>query len=267
MLQIQPTFGFQCSAIPICPTGNKNPGFICIPGTMRLQLGTKSIGWDCFPKDIIIHKREKTGHTYEKEDDLMIGVPSEATVLGTIQLLCALILASFGGILVSASYFNPEVSTTLISGYLFIGSLCFAIAGILSIISEKISTKPFALSSLTSNVASSVVAIIGLFLFTYCLIALGSAFPHCNSEKKFLSLLSYLKSHHWKNEDKNCYLAYIGAISALGMMLLFTLLEVFLAGYSSIFWWKQVYSNKPGGTFFLPQSQDHTQLVKSNLLQ
>ncbi|NP_001020781.1 membrane-spanning 4-domains subfamily A member 7 isoform b [Mus musculus] len=215
---------------------------------MRLQLGTKNIGWDCFPKDIIIHKREKTGHTYEKEDDLLIGVPSEATVLGTIQLLCALILASFGGILVSASYFNPEVSTTLISGYLFIGSLC-------------------ALSSLASNVASSVVAVIGLFLFTYCLIALGSAFPHCNSEKKFLSLLSYLKSHHWKNEDKNCYLAYVGAMSALGMMLLFTVLEVFLAGYSSIFWWKQVYSNKPGGTFFLPQSQDHTQLVKSNLLQ
>ncbi|XP_031245624.1 membrane-spanning 4-domains subfamily A member 7 isoform X1 [Mastomys coucha] len=237
---------------------------------MRLQLGIKSIGWDCFPKDIIIHKREKAGHTYDKEDDLLIGVPSEATVLGTIQLLCALVLASFGGILVSASYssyFSAEASTTLMSGYLFIGSLCFAIAGILSIISEKISTKPFALRSLASNVASSVVAIIGLFLFTYCLIALGTAFPHCNSEKKFLSLLYYMNSHHWKNEDKNCHLAYVSALSALGMMLLFTGLEALLAVYSSIFWWKQVYSNKPGGTFFLPQSQDHTQLVKSNLLQ
>ncbi|XP_021069731.1 membrane-spanning 4-domains subfamily A member 7 isoform X2 [Mus pahari] len=237
---------------------------------MRLQLGTKSIGWDCFPKDIIIHKREKAGHTHEKEDDLLIGVPSEATVLGTIQLLCALVLASFGGILVSASYssyFNPEPSATLISGYLFIGSLCFAIAGILSIISEKISSKPFALSSLASNVASSVVAIIGLFLFTYCLIAVGTAFPHCNSEKKFLSLLSYLKSHHWKNEEKNCHLTYVSAISALGLLLLFTVLEVFLAVYSSIFWWGQLYSNQPGGILFLPQSQDHIRLVKSNLLQ
>ncbi|XP_052028931.1 membrane-spanning 4-domains subfamily A member 7 isoform X2 [Apodemus sylvaticus] len=237
---------------------------------MGLQLGTKSIGWDCFPKDVIIHKREKAEHTYEKEDDLLIGVPSEATVLGTIQLLCALMIASLGGILVSASYssyFNPEASTTLMSGYLFIGSFSFAIAGILSIVSEKISTKPFALSSLASNVASSIVAVIGLGLFTYCLIALGTTFPHCNSEKKILSLLSYLKSHHWKNEDKNCHLAYVSAISALGMMLLFTVLEVLLAVYSSIFWWKQVYSNKPGGTFFLPQSQEHTQLVKSNLLQ
>ncbi|XP_021069740.1 membrane-spanning 4-domains subfamily A member 7 isoform X3 [Mus pahari] len=218
---------------------------------MRLQLGTKSIGWDCFPKDIIIHKREKAGHTHEKEDDLLIGVPSEATVLGTIQLLCALVLASFGGILVSASYssyFNPEPSATLISGYLFIGSLC-------------------ALSSLASNVASSVVAIIGLFLFTYCLIAVGTAFPHCNSEKKFLSLLSYLKSHHWKNEEKNCHLTYVSAISALGLLLLFTVLEVFLAVYSSIFWWGQLYSNQPGGILFLPQSQDHIRLVKSNLLQ
>ncbi|XP_028633381.1 membrane-spanning 4-domains subfamily A member 7 isoform X1 [Grammomys surdaster] len=237
---------------------------------MLLQLGTKSIGWDCFPKDVITHKGEKGGHTCKKGDDLLIGVPSEATILGTIQLLCALMIASFGGILVSASYssnFNPEASTTLITGYLFIGSLCFASAGILSITSEKISTKPFALSSLASNVASSVVAIIGLFLFTYCLVALGTAFPHCNSEKKFLSLLSYLESHHWKKEDKNCHLAYISAISALGMMLLFTVLEALLAVYSSIFWWMQVYSNKPGGTFFLPQSQDHTQLAKNNLLQ
>ncbi|GAB1302210.1 Membrane-spanning 4-domains, subfamily A, member 14 [Apodemus speciosus] len=212
---------------------------MAILGTMRLQLGTKSVGWDCFPKDVIIHNREKADQ-YEKEDDLLTGVPSEATVLGTIQLLCALTIASFGGILVSASYssyFNPEVSTTLLSGYLFIGFFCFAIAGILSI----------ALSNLASNVASSVVAVIGLFLFTYCLTALGTAFPHCNSEKKFLSLLSYLKSHHWKNEDKNCHLAYVSAISALGIMLLFIVLEVFLAVYSSIFWWKQVYSNKPGG--------------------
>ncbi|XP_034373592.1 membrane-spanning 4-domains subfamily A member 7 isoform X2 [Arvicanthis niloticus] len=237
---------------------------------MLLQLGIKSIGRDCFPKDVITHKGEKAEHTCKKGDDLLIGVPSEATILGTIQLLCALMIASFGGILVSASYssyFNPEEATTLISGYLFIGSFCFASAGILSIISEKISTKPLALSSLASNVASSVVAIIGLFLFTYCLIALGTAFPHCNSEKKFLSLLSYLESHHWKNDDKNCHLAYVSAISALGMMLLFTALEALLAVYSSIFWWKQVYSNKPGGTFFLPPSQDHTQLAKSNLLQ
>lgn len=235
--------------------GTESSASSSILGTMLLRLGTKSTAWECFPKDVIVHKREKAGYTYKNGEDLLIGVPSEATVLGTIQLICALMIASFGGILVSASYSsysNPEASTTLISGYLIIGSLCFAMAGILSIISEKISTKAFALSSLTSSVASSVVAIIGLFFFTYCLIALGTAFPHCNSEKKFLPLLSYLESRDWKNEDKNCHLAYVSAISTLGMMLLFIVLEVLLAVYSSIFWWKQVYSNKPGGAFFLP---------------
>lgn len=237
--------------------GTESSASSSILGTMLLHLGTKSTAWDCFPKDVIVHKREKAGHTYENGEDLLIGVPSEATVLGTIQLICALMIASFGGILVSASYTNPEASTTLMSGYLFTGSLCFAMAGILSIISEKISTKAFALSSLASSVASSFVAIVGLFFFTYCLIVLGTAFPHCNSEKKFLPLLSYLESLDWKNEDKNCRLAYVSAISTLGMMLLFIVLEVLLAVYSSIFWWKQVYSNKPGGAVFLPQSQDH----------
>ncbi|XP_055469777.1 membrane-spanning 4-domains subfamily A member 7 [Psammomys obesus] len=232
------------------------------------MLGLKRIGWGCLPKDTVIHKREKAGHTYQKED-LMIGVPNEATVLGTIQILCALMIGSLGGILVAASYsayFTPEVSTTLMSGYPFVGSLCFAIAGFISIISGKISTKPFALSSLVSNAASSAVAGIGLFLLTHSLIALRSAFPHCNSEKEFLSLLTHLESHLWMNEG-NCHLDDVSAISALSVMLIFTALELSLAAYSSGFWWKQVYSNKPGGTFFLPQSQDQTQPVKSSLLQ
>ncbi|EDM12870.1 membrane-spanning 4-domains, subfamily A, member 7 (predicted), isoform CRA_a [Rattus norvegicus] len=223
---------------PSSPVVTRIWGSFYVLGIMGLRLGTKITAWDCFPKDVIVHKREKAGHTYENGEDLLIGVPSEATVLGTIQLICALMIASFGGILVSASYSNPEASTTLMSGYLFTGSFC-------------------ALSSLASSVASSVVAMIGLFFVTYCLIVLGTAFPHCNSEKKFLPLLSYLESHDWKNEDKNCRLAYVSAISTLGIMLLFIVLEVLLAVYSSIFWWKQVYSNKPGGAFFLPQSQDH----------
>ncbi|OBS71841.1 hypothetical protein A6R68_13582, partial [Neotoma lepida] len=180
--------------------------------------------------DIIIHKREKAGHTYQKGDDLLVGVPKEATVLGTIQILCALTIAGLGGILVAASYssyFNPAASTTLMSGYPFVGSLC-------------------ALSSLAANAASSVVAAIGLFLLTHSLIALGTASPHCNSEKKFLSLLPFLESHHWINEDKNCLLADVSVMSGLVVMLVFTVLELSLAVYSSIFWWKQVYSNKPG---------------------
>ncbi|XP_051002119.1 membrane-spanning 4-domains subfamily A member 7 isoform X1 [Acomys russatus] len=160
------------------------------------MLNTKRIGWGCLPKDTIIHKREKDGHTFQKGDDLKIGEPNEATVLGTIQILCALMIASLGVILVSASYssnFRPEASSTLMSGYSFVGSLC-------------------ALSSLASNGASSVVAGIGLFLLSHSLVALGTVLPHCNSEKKFLSLLTYLESHLWRNDDYSCHLAHVSAI-------------------------------------------------------
>ncbi|XP_036034188.1 membrane-spanning 4-domains subfamily A member 7 [Onychomys torridus] len=220
--------------------------------------------------DILIHKREKAGHTYQNGDDMLVGVPKEATVLGTIQILCALTIAGLGGILVSVSYspyFHPAASTTLMSGYPFVGSLCFAIAGSLSIISGKTSIKPFALSSLASNAASSVVATTGFFLLTHGLITLGTASPHCNSEKKFLSLLSSPESHHWMNEDKNCLLADVSIMSGLVVMLAFTVLELLLAVYSSVFWWNRVYFNKPGSVFFMFESQDHTQLNKSSLLR
>uniref|UniRef100_A0A8C8TZG7 Membrane-spanning 4-domains, subfamily A, member 7 n=1 Tax=Peromyscus maniculatus bairdii TaxID=230844 RepID=A0A8C8TZG7_PERMB len=213
-----------------------------------------STAWDlgaCLPMDIVIHKREKAGHTYQKGDELLVGVPKEATVLGTIQILCALTIAGLGGILVSVSYspyFNPAASTTLMSGYPFVGSL-------------------YALSSLASNAASSVVAAAGLFLLTHGLIILGTASPHCNSEKKFLPLLSSPESHHWMSEDKNCLLADVGVMSGLVVMLVFTVLELFLAVYSSVFWWKRVYFNKPMSAYFMSESQDHTQLIKSSLLR
>lgn len=221
----------------------------------------------CLPMDIVIHKRKEAEHMDQKEDDLLVAVPKEATVLGTIQILCALTIASFGGIFVSASYssyINSAVFTTSMFGYPFVGSLCFAFVGSLSIISGKISIKPFALSSLASNAASSVVAVIGLLLLTHNLIALGTASPRCSSEKRFLALFLYSESHYWMNEDKNCLLVYVSAMSGLVLMLIFTVMEFLLAAYSSVFWWKQVYSKKPGSTDFMPESQD--QLVQSSSL-
>lgn len=32
--------------------------------------------------DIVTHEREKAGYNYQKRDDLLVGVPKEATVLG-----------------------------------------------------------------------------------------------------------------------------------------------------------------------------------------
>ncbi|XP_062951215.1 membrane-spanning 4-domains subfamily A member 7 [Cynocephalus volans] len=234
---------------------------------MLLQLKAKGAFDSCTLKSIIIPKKEKPEHTYQKEDNLQNGLQKEATVLGTIQILCCLLISSLGATLVSATYsshFNPAVSTILMSGYPFVGALCFAITGSLSIISGKKSTKPFALSSLTSNAMSSIAAGAGFFLLTDSLVDLGTVSQHCDSEKNFLSSLPYSEYYNSIYEVKDCILDGASLTGVLVVMLIFTVLELLLAAYASVLWWKQVYSSNPGSALFLPRSQDHIQHVKKS---
>ncbi|KAF5927375.1 membrane-spanning 4-domains subfamily A member 7 [Diceros bicornis minor] len=234
---------------------------------MLLQPKTKGAFDSFIPKGINIPPKEKLEHIYQKEDNLQDGLQKEATVLGTIQILCSLAISSLGAILVSAPYsshFNPAVSTILMSGYPFGGALCFAITGSLSIISGKKSTKPFAMSSLTSNAVSSVAAGAGLLLLAHSLVALGTASQQCDSDKEYLSSLPYLRYYYSIHEVKDCFLANVSLTGVLLVMLTFTVLELLLAAYASVLWWKQVYSENPGSALSLPHSQDHTQHVKKN---
>ncbi|PNJ22222.1 MS4A7 isoform 2 [Pongo abelii] len=94
---------------------------------MLLQSQTTGVSDSFTPKGITIPQREKPGHMYQNEDYLQNGLPTETTVLGTVQILCCLMISSLGAILVLAPYpshFNPAISTTLMSGYPFIGALC-----------------------------------------------------------------------------------------------------------------------------------------------
>uniref|UniRef100_A0A8C9A7Z1 Membrane-spanning 4-domains subfamily A member 7 n=1 Tax=Prolemur simus TaxID=1328070 RepID=A0A8C9A7Z1_PROSS len=94
---------------------------------MPLQTQTKG-DFDTFtPKSTVTPQRKKPGHTYQKDNDLLNDLPKETTVLGTIQILCCLMISSMGVILVSAPYsshFNPAISNILMSGYSFVGALC-----------------------------------------------------------------------------------------------------------------------------------------------
>lgn len=230
---------------------------------MLSQPKTKKAFQSSTPKGIIIPQKEKPGHIYQKEDELQ----NEATILGTVQILCCLMISSLGIILVFAPYsshFNPSVSTILTSGYPFVGALCFAITGSLSIISGKKSTKPFAMSSLSSSAVSFVVAGAGLFLLTASVVALGTATQLCDSEKEHLSSLPYSEDYYSIHEVKDCLLTRVSLIGVLVVMLTFTVLELLIVAYASVFWWKQVYSNNPS-TFSLLQSQDHIQHVKKIL--
>ncbi|XP_017354345.1 membrane-spanning 4-domains subfamily A member 7 isoform X1 [Cebus imitator] len=179
---------------------------------MLLQSQTMR-AFDIFtPKGITIPERQKPGHTYQKEDYQQSGLPKEATVLGIVQIPCCLMISSLGVILVFAPYpshFNSEISTTLMSGYPFLGALCFGVTGSLSIISGKQSTKPFDLSSLTSNAVSSVTAGAGLLLLADSVVALRTASQHCGSEKEYLSSLPYSEYYYPIYEIRDCVLTSV----------------------------------------------------------
>uniref|UniRef100_A0A2K6P137 Membrane spanning 4-domains A7 n=1 Tax=Rhinopithecus roxellana TaxID=61622 RepID=A0A2K6P137_RHIRO len=145
--------------------------------------------------------------------------------------------------------------------------LGFGITGSLSIISGKQSAKPFDLSSLTSNAVSSVTAGAGLFLLADSVVALRTASQHCGSETDYLSSLPYSEYYYPIYEIKDCLLTSVSLTGVLVVMLVFTVLELLLAAYSSVFWWKQLYSNNPGSSFSLTQSQDHIQQVKKTSSQ
>ncbi|XP_006193711.2 membrane-spanning 4-domains subfamily A member 7 [Camelus ferus] len=218
-------------------------------------------------KGIIIPEGEKPGHIYQKEDNPQDSLQKEATVLGIIQILCCLMISSLGAILASAPYsshFNPAISTIVMSGYPFLGALCFAISGSLSIISGKKSTKPFVMSSLTSNAMSSLAAGAGLLLLANSLGALSIVSQLCDSKQDYPSSLPYSAYYYAIYEDKDCRLTGVSLTGGLIVMLIFTVLELLLATYASVFWWKQVCSNNLGGAFFLPQSQDRIQHVKKS---
>ncbi|KAM5318789.1 membrane-spanning 4-domains subfamily A member 7-like isoform 2-T2 [Glossophaga mutica] len=184
-----------------------------------------------------------------EEDKLDNDLQNETTVLGSIQILCCLLILSLGAILVSSPYsshLKPAVSSTLMSGYPFLGALCFAIAGFLSIVSGKKSTKPFAVSSLTSNAVSSFVAVTGLILLADSLVALGSASQLCGAQREHRTSLSNLKYDYPTYEVEGCVLDGVSLTGVLVVLFFFTVLELLLATYASVFWWKEVYSSNPG---------------------
>ncbi|XP_040115405.1 membrane-spanning 4-domains subfamily A member 7-like isoform X1 [Oryx dammah] len=224
--------------------------------------------FDAFtPKGVVISQREKPGRVYQK-DDLPKGLPKEATVLGTIQILCFLVISSLGVILVYAPnspQLSPAISTILMSGYPFLGALCFAITGTLSIISGKKSSKTFAMNSLTFSAVSSVAAGVGFILLTSSLVTLRTASQQCDSGRDYLSSLPYSTYYYSIYDVKDCLLTSVGLTGVLVVMLTFTVLELLAAAHASVFWWKRSTatalhsSSRIGGTGGLESTRAHSE--------
>ena len=65
------------------------------------------------------------------------------------------------------------------------------------------------MSSLTSNVVSSLAAGVGLFLLADGLVALGTVSQRCDSEREYLSSLPYSMYYYAIYEFKECLLASV----------------------------------------------------------
>nr|XP_019609557.1 PREDICTED: membrane-spanning 4-domains subfamily A member 6A-like [Rhinolophus sinicus] len=100
---------------------------------------------------INLPQTEKPKSTNQGQD-ILKKLKAEVKVLGTIQILCGVMVLSLGIILKSASFrppFTQVFSTLLQAAYPFLGALCFVISGSLSIITEKKSTKSLGMLSMT----------------------------------------------------------------------------------------------------------------------
>ncbi|XP_062053842.1 membrane-spanning 4-domains subfamily A member 6A-like [Lepus europaeus] len=201
---------------------------------------------------------EKPKPTNQRQDSLKKYLKSEVKVTGTIQILSGVMVLSLGIILASASFsehFTSVFSILLKSGYPFTGALCFILSGILSIITEKRSTKSLVYSSLAISILSILSALLGFILLFVNLAALGPASQQCELNMTSMPTTYYGFPYHYASyEERDCLMAKATLTGALSLMLIYTVLELFLAVLAAVLWWKQAHSDFPGSVLFLPQS-------------
>ncbi|XP_063084247.1 membrane-spanning 4-domains subfamily A member 7 isoform X3 [Cavia porcellus] len=233
---------------------------------MPLHLKTQGAPAGFVPKDTLT-LGEDDGCTNPKEHRPQEALKMEATILGVVQILCGLAVSAMGIILASAAFSSrrsPVVSSSVTSGFPLAGGLSFAISGSLSIISGKKSTKPLAQSSLVSSAVSSAAAGAGGILLTYSLVALGTAAPSPSPKQDCLSSVPNAEYYYSIYELKDCLLADFSLTGTLIVMLAFMGLELLMAAYTSVFWYRQICSAKPGVYFACFPSQDYIQGVKKS---
>lgn len=209
------------------------------------------------PNGISFLQTEDPKLTNKRQDSLKKHLKAEVKVLGTIQILCGMMVLSLGIILASASFsqhFTQAFSILLKAAYPFIGALCFVISGSLSIITEKKSTKPLVQSSLAANILSSLSALVGFILLSVILASLGPAFWTCVLDKQHIPTERDYSYYHSLYENNDCLKAKTILAGTMSIMLICTVLEFCLAVLAAVVWWKQAHSDFPGSVLFLPQS-------------
>nr|XP_054380290.1 membrane-spanning 4-domains subfamily A member 6A isoform X1 [Pongo abelii]XP_054380292.1 membrane-spanning 4-domains subfamily A member 6A isoform X1 [Pongo abelii] len=203
------------------------------------------------PSNVInFSQAEKPEPTNQGQDSLKKHLHAEIKVIGTIQILCGMMVLSLGIILASASFspnFTQVTSTLLNSAYPFIGPFFFMISGSLSIATEKRLTKLLVHSSLVGSILSALSALVGFIILSVKLATLNPASLQCELDKNNIPTRSY-DSYYYHDSlySTDCYTAKASLAGTLSLMLICTLLEFCLAVLTAVLRWKQAYSDFPG---------------------
>lgn len=214
------------------------------------------------PNGIKFLQTEKPTPTNQSQKKVEKYLKTEVKVVGTIQILCGVMVLFLGIILTSASYspyFTEVFSSLLKATYPFIGALCFITSGSLSIITEKKSMKTLVRCCLVVNVLSSLFALVGFIFLSVNLADLGPTLQRCDLGRQNISH-EHPFNYHSMDDVMDCTIAKTILAGVLSMILICTLVEFFLAVLMTRVWWGQHLSDFPGSVIFLPQ---HYQTITS----
>nr|BAB25808.1 unnamed protein product [Mus musculus] len=194
------------------------------------------------PNGINFPQKDESQPTQQRQDCLKKLLKAEIKVIVAIQIMCAVTVLALGIILASGPpvpYFNSVFSVLLKSGYPFIGALFFIASGILSIITERKSTKLLVDASLTLNILSVSFAFVGIIIISVSLVGLHPASEQCKQSKE-LSLIEHDYYQPFYNSDRSeCAVTKSILTGALSVMLIISVLELGLALLSAMLWLRE----------------------------
>ncbi|XP_068964176.1 membrane-spanning 4-domains subfamily A member 4A-like [Petaurus breviceps papuanus] len=120
---------------------------------------------------------------YKSKAHLQKFLKGEPKVLGTVQIMIALMNFTLGMVIILIPLKTSVYENFLwYTGYIFWGTAFFIISGSLSIAAENRATNTLVQSSLAMNVVSSVVAGLGIILFLVNLFVMDTIYYFCHFE-------------------------------------------------------------------------------------
>ncbi|XP_034371328.1 membrane-spanning 4-domains subfamily A member 6C-like [Arvicanthis niloticus] len=194
------------------------------------------------PNGISFPQTDKPQPTQQKKDSLKKHLTAEIKVLAAIQIMCAVTVLGLGIILASVPsvpHFTSVFSVLLKSGYPFIGALFFIVSGILSIITERKSTKPLVDGSLTLNILSVSFAFMGIIIISVSLAGLHPASEECKQKEDLRRSDHYYYSSYYNSIWNECTITKSALAGVLSVMLISSVLELGLALLSAMLWSKE----------------------------